>query len=121
MAYSIPYTWTERMVVAAQLNQYLRDNLAFFSTHTHTGANGDGSDTLAISLTATGQGVQAMPDTESSPSSIGILQRKADTLEYHNGATIVVLTADYGPVGTYGSARTLGTGANQAAAGNHTH
>ena len=118
MAYSIPFSWTERMVVAAQLNQYLRDNLAFLSTHTHSGVSGDGSDTLAISLTTTGQGIQAMPDKAVSPSSVGILQRKGDNLEYYNGAVVQLNESSSANVA---SPRQLGLGATVAAAGNHTH
>lgn len=119
MAWTIPYTWEERMVSAGQLNQYLRDNLDFLSTHTHSGASGDGSDTLAISYTGTNQGTQAMPDTTVSPSSVGILQRKGDNLEYYNGSAVVQLNESSSA--NVASPRKLGTGATDASAGNHTH
>ena len=48
MAWTAPRTWTDdEVVTAALLNTHLRDNMLFLSTHTHSGAAGDGNDELA--------------------------------------------------------------------------
>ena len=118
MAWSISFSWEERMVTANQLDQYLRDNLEFLSTHGHSGADGDGSNTLAVSLTATNQGIQTMPDNEESPSVTGRLHRNGTDLEYYNGSTVVQLNESSSA--NVASPRKLGTGATVAAAGDHT-
>lgn len=47
MAYSSPRTWVDQETPSAEdFNTQIRDNLNALSTHTHTGAAGDGSATL---------------------------------------------------------------------------
>ena len=46
MSWTAPRTWvTDEIPTAAQLNAHVRDNLLALSTHTHSGAAGDGSAT----------------------------------------------------------------------------
>jgi len=48
MAWTAPKTWaTGDLVTAALLNTHLKDNLLALSTHTHSGAAGDGNDELS--------------------------------------------------------------------------
>ena len=48
MAWTAPKTWaTGDLVTAALLNTHLKDNLLVLSTHTHSGAAGDGNDELS--------------------------------------------------------------------------
>ena len=47
MAWSAPKTWVDQETPSAEdFNTQIRDNLNALSTHTHTGAAGDGSATL---------------------------------------------------------------------------
>mgnify|MGYP003674892765 FL=1 len=106
------------MTTAAVLNVQLRDNLNVLSTHAHTGAAGMGSATLSgVSVAALATPTLAAQG--SSPGTSGQLLRKGTTLEWYNGSAVVGLYAD-GAAGV-ATLRTLGTGATQAAAGNHTH
>ena len=57
-------------------------------------------------------------DQSANPSTAGRIQRNGNELLYY-GSALVQLTGD-AAAGT-ASARTLGTGATQASAGNHTH
>lgn len=106
------------MVTGAIMNTYVRDNLNALSTHAHSGSAGDGSGTLDGASLGT-LTVPQMADQSGSPSTAGRLQRNSTNLEYYNGSAVVGLYAD-GVIGT-ATLRTLGTGATQAAAGNHTH
>ena len=48
MAWTTPRTWTSgEVLTAANFNTYISDNLSFLGTHTHTGAAGNGSATVA--------------------------------------------------------------------------
>lgn len=118
MAWTAPKSWTSTMVTAAILNTHVRDNLSVLSTHAHSGAAGMGSATLSgVSLAALA--VPTLADQSGSPAVAGRLQRNGNNLEYYNGSAVVGLYAD-GAAGV-ATLRTLGTGATQAAAGNHTH
>ena len=118
MAWYTPKSWTSTMVSAAMLNQQIRDNMNVLSTHAHSGAAGMGSSTLSgpsiAALT-----IPVLADQSGSPGTAGRLQRNGNNLEWYNGSAVVGLYAD-GPAGT-ATLRTLGTGSQQAAAGNHTH
>ena len=105
------------MVSASDLNAQIKANEDVLSAHAHSGAAGNGSATLSgVSLTAVEVLVLAAPD--GSPSTAGQLRRVGNNLEYY-GAALVGLYAD--AVAGTASLRTLGSGAQQAAAGNHTH
>ena len=106
------------MAVAGDLNTHIRDNLLVLSTHAHSGAAGMGSSTLSeVSLSALA--VPVLADQSGSPATAGRLQRNGNNLEYYNGSAVVGLYAD--AITSRASLRTLGSGAQQAAPGNHTH
>jgi len=106
------------MVTAGDLNTHIRDNLLVLSTHAHSDAAGMGSSTLSgVSLSALTR--PTLADQSGSPGVTGRIQRNGNNLEYYNGSAVVGLYAD-GAAGV-ATLRTLGTGAAQAAAGNHTH
>ena len=118
MAWSAPLTWTSTMVTAAQLNIYVRDNESAVSGHAHTGGAGDGSATLSgVSLAALA--IPVLADQSGSPATAGRLQRNGNNLEYYNGSAVVGLYGD--AVTSRASLRTLGSGAQQAAPGDHSH
>ena len=105
------------MVSASDLNAQIKANFEELSAHAHSAAVGNGSSTLSgVSLSALVSPVLAAPG--GSPGSVGQLQRVGNNLEYY-GAALVGLYAD--AVAGTASLRTLGSGAQQAAAGNHTH
>lgn len=106
------------MVTGAIMNTQIRDNLDVLGTHAHSGAGGMGSATLS-GITLTALAVPQFADQSGSPSTAGRLQRNGNNLEYYNGSAVVGLYAD-GPIDV-ATLRTIGTGALQAAAGNHTH
>ena len=118
MAWTAPRSWTSSMVTAAMFNTDIKANSDALSGHEHSGDPGDGSATLSgVSLSALVTPVLASQG--SSPGTAGMLLRKGNNLEYHNGSDVVGLYAD-GVAGT-ATLRTIGTGSTQAAAGNHTH
>ena len=105
------------MVTSTILNAQIKANFEELSAHAHSDAVGNGSSTLSgVSLTAVEVLVLAAPG--GSPSTPGQLRRVGNNLEYF-GAALVGLYAD--AVAGTASLRTLGSGAQQAAAGNHTH
>lgn len=114
MAWTAPSTVTTNQIVTAALwNQQVRDNLLALSTHAHTGAAGDGNDEM------TGLDFLNFDDLAASPATSGRAQRNGANLEYYNGSAVVKVTEADAASGA--SPRSLGTGATQAAAGNHTH
>ena len=120
MAWTAPLTWSETMVTASLMNTYIRDNFLALSTHTHTGAAGDGGSVLDVGGTYTGQTNMALnSNTEATFVWAGDLRRVNTNLRYYNGTDVVQLDSDASV--SMPSVRTLGTGATQAAAGNHTH
>ena len=118
MAWTTPLTWNESMVTNTLMNTHLRDNLDALSLHTHTGAPGDGSNNINTGQTFNNQTNMTLNSNTTPMITVGELRRVNDELRYNNGS-VVLLTADGVP--SMGSVRPLGTGANQAAAGNHTH
>lgn len=106
------------MATAALMNTHIKANFDVLSTHAHSGAAGMGASSLSgVSLSALT--VPQFADQSGSPATGGRIQRNGNNMEYHNGSAVVGLYAD----GASGVAtlRTLGTGATQASAGNHTH
>ena len=121
MAWTTPLDWTgisNDIVTAAQLNQQVRDNLNVLSTHTHTGAAGQGGATMT-GLTLSALGVLTFANQSANPDAAGELQRNGNDLLWY-GSAVVNLTAADASAGT-ASLRTLGTTSVKAAAGNHTH
>jgi len=106
------------MVGAGDLNTHIRDNLLVLSTHAHSGAAGMGSSTLS-GVSIAGLVAPVLASQGSDPATAGMLLQKSNLLEYYNGSAMVGLYADGAP--SLATLRTLGTGARQAAAGNHTH
>ena len=106
------------MVTGVIMNTQIRDNLIILDNHAHSGAGGMGSATLS-GVTLTALAVPQFADQSGSPSTAGRLQRNGNNLEYYNGSAVIGLYAD-GPINV-ATLRTIGTGALQAAAGNHTH
>ena len=114
MAWTIPRTWVDKEVVTkAIMDTHVRDNLNALSTHAHTGAAGDGNDELS------GIDLIQFDDVAISPDAAGELQRKGSNLEWYGAAVVAITQAD--AAAATASPRTLGTGAQQAAAGDHTH
>ena len=118
MAWTTPKSWTSTMVTAALMNTHIKANLDVLSSHAHSGAAGMGASTLS-GVTLTALVSPQLADQSGSPSVAGRLQRNGTNLEYYNGSAVVGLYSD-GATGV-ATLRTLGTGATQAAAGNHTH
>ena len=117
MAWVTPLTFDSTMVTSTIMNEQLKGNLDMLSSHAHTGAAGLGSSTLsglAISALAS----PTFADQSGSPSATGTLQRNGYNLEYNNGSVVGFYADGASGVATL---RTIGTGATQAAAGNHTH
>ena len=114
MAWTSPRTWVAAEVITAALfNTHIRDNLLALSGHGHSGAAGDGAMALASLSTVD------LADQSGSPAQAGRLQRNGAVLEYYNSAVVYPGEAD--GITSHGSLRTLGSGAQQAAAGDHTH
>ena len=123
MAWTAPKTWTANEVITASgsgsLNEQVRDNLLVLNTHAHSGAAGNGASTLS-SITLSGLNTVTFADQSGNPSTNGRLQRNGANILYYDGTSAIDLTAADQSAGT-ASLRSLGTGATQAAAGNHTH
>jgi hypothetical protein len=121
MAWTAPKTWGIELVDASQMNAQLKDNLTVLSTHTHTGAAGFGSTSLAVTVLSTSsQTIWSFVDQEANPSTNGHLQRNSNDLLYYNGSAVLNLTAG-DQAAAVASMRTIGTSSTSAAAGNHTH
>jgi hypothetical protein len=104
MAWTVPRLWTTgELVNASLLNTHVRDNLLAQSTHGHTGVAGDGAQLTHASMTG-----QTTDDHHAEDHA---------TRHEPGGADAMTVDAAAGA----GSLRTPGTGAQQAAAGNHTH
>ena len=120
MAWTTPRDWTgisNDIVTAAMLNVDVRDNLTVLSTHTHTGAAGQGGASMS-GLTLTALGSLTFADTEN-PDAAGEMRRNGNDLLFY-GSSLVNLTAADASAGT-ASLRSLGTTSVKAAAGDHTH
>jgi hypothetical protein len=112
MAWSTPRTWVAgELADEILLNLHIRDQLNFLSTHSHTGAAGNGNDELS--------GVDRITmDSIGNPGTTRRLQASGANLLW--GAADFNVTNEDPVAGTAGL-RSLGTGAQQAIAGNHTH
>lgn len=123
MAWTAPKTWATDEVITASgtgsLNEQIRDNMNVVSTHAHSGSAGDGSATLT-GVAVSGVDSITFDDEAGDPSVNGTLQRNGANLKYFDGSSAIDTTSSDQAAGT-ASLRTLGTGATQAAAGNHTH
>ena len=124
MAWTAPRDWSDNtavpdgIVTAAMLNTDVRDNLGVLSTHTHTGAAGQGGTSMS-GLTLASLATLTFANQSANPDAAGELQRNGNDLLWY-GASVVNLTAADASAGT-ASLRTLGTTSVKAAAGNHTH
>ena len=142
MVWTAPRTWAVGDVVtAALLNLHLRDESLAVDQHGHDGSAGDGDTTMGdlVKTTFTDAAAPAAPgagktavyavsgrphyragaggsDTEISDANDLHSENHASRHE-PSGADVMTVDA---AVGT-GSLRTLGSGALQAAVGNHTH
>jgi len=121
MGWTTPRDWTgisSDIVTSQMLNVDLRDNLNTLSTHTHTGAAGQGGTTMT-GLTLSAIGILTFANQSANPDAAGELQRNGNDLLWY-GSAVQNLTAADASAGT-ASLRTLGTTSVKAAAGNHTH
>ena len=143
MAWTAPRTWTVgQLVKATDLNTHLKDNMAVLDAHGHRPAiSGDGGASLGnlgeASFTdisapsAPGNGLTVLYAVSSRlhyrPGAAGSDTEISDANDLHaedhasrhepSGADVMTVDAAVG----VGSLRTLGSGALQAAAGNHSH
>ncbi len=117
MAWASPLSWSESMVTAAIMNQHIRDNFLALSTHNHDGTAGNGGTTLQ--LPTLNPNTIPFVDQTIDPSWAYGMQRNGNDLVFHNGTVACYLTGN--GAAAQPSARTLGTGATQAAAGDHIH
>ena len=138
MVFTAPRTWAVgEKATAVLLNLHMRDNFLAVDQHGHGGSAGDGGTTLGALVKATladaaapaapGAGKTVVSAVSSRPhfraGAAGADTTLADKDEVHasshdpGGADTMAVDA---AIGT-GSLRTLGSGAQQAAAGNHGH
>ena len=117
MAWTAPKSWGSLMVTHTELSAQIKDNLTALSTHNHSGSAGAGSASVAATVLSS-QNYFPFADQSANPSTAGRLQRNGSELLWYDSA-LKQLTSDAAT--SVGSARTLGTGSTQAAAGNHTH
>ena len=121
MAWTTPRDWTgisDNIVTAAMLNVDVRDNLTVLSSHSHTGAAGQGASSMS-GLTLAALATLTFADQSANPDAAGELQRNGNDLLWY-GSSVVNLTAADASAGT-ASLRSLGTTSVKAAAGDHTH
>jgi|TARA_Y100000310_G_scaffold269483_1_gene282682 hypothetical protein len=117
MVWTTPRTWVSGEVVTAGImNTHVRDQFTFFSVHLHDGNAGQGSAHLGG---VSGISHIVFSDSTADPTGIGEMQMNGTLLKYHDGTGVILLGRD-AAAGT-ASFRTLGAGATQAAAGDHTH
>ena len=142
MVWTAPKTWAVgEAVTAAQLNQHLRDNMLVLDAHGHDGSAGNGDTTLgnlvkatftdAAAPSAPGAGLTVIYAVSGRlhyrPGAAGSDTQISDANDLHaedhasrhepSGADTMAVDAVAGT----GSLRTLGSGPQNAAAGNHTH
>ena len=121
MAWTTPRDWTgisDDVVTSEMLNVDVRDNLTVLSSHSHTGAAGQGASSMS-GLTLAALVTLTFADQSANPDAAGELQRNGNDLKWY-GASVVNLTAADASAGT-ASLRSLGTTSVKAAAGNHSH
>ena len=101
MAWTTPRDWASgELVTHTLINQQLRDNLSVLSSHTHSGAAGDGSSALADVDTVTFDHQGSDPSAPSSGH--GTVYFKSDGLYFRNtggSATRLALSSDTLTVG----------------------
>ena len=101
MAWTTPADWTDgQLVTHTVMNQQIKDNMAFLSTHTHSGAAGDGSSGLTSVDTVTFDHQGSDPSAPSSGH--GTVYFKSDGLYFRNtggSATRLALSSDSLTVG----------------------
>jgi hypothetical protein len=101
MAWTTPADWTNgQLVTHTVMNQQIKDNMAFLSTHTHSGAAGDGSSALADVDTVTFDHQGSDPSAPSAGH--GTIYFKSDGLYFRNtggSATRLALSSDVLTVG----------------------
>jgi hypothetical protein len=123
MAWTAPATWSTDQIVMASgsgsLNEQVRDNFLALDQHAHTGAAGDGNNTLTGVTISNTAGFQ-FADQTADPSVTGTIQRNGSNILYYDGSSAIDLTASDQAAGT-ASLRSLGTSGTVAAAGNHSH
>ena len=112
MAWTTPRRWVGGdMATAAILNTHIRDNLLVLSTHAHAGGAGDGNDELS--------GLDFLQlDSIGAASVAGQLKRNINHITWGAGGYVISNVDD---VAGTACLRTVGTGAQQVAAGNHAH
>ena len=112
MAWTAPRTWkVGEQATYTLLNTHVKGNLDALSPHAHTGAAGDGNDEI------TGLDLVHL-DSIGAAGTAGHLKRNGNSLTWGAGGYVITNVDD---VAGTACLRTLGTGAQQAAAGNHTH
>ena len=121
MVWTTPRDWTgitNDIVTSSMLNVDIRDNMNVLSTHTHTGAAGQGGASMSgVSLAALA--TLTFADQSANPDAAGELQRNGNDILWY-GSAVVNLTQSDASAET-ASLRTLSTTSTTAAAGNHTH
>ena len=142
MVWTAPRTWvTDEIVTKALFNAEIRDNFIVVDQHGHSGAAGDGGTSLgslvketftdAAAPAAPGAGKTVVYAVSGRPryrtGAAGADTQLADASDLHtedhasrhepSGADAMAVDA----VAATGSLRTLGTGAQQGAVGNHGH
>ena len=121
MVWTTPRDWTgitNDIVTSSMLNVDIRDNMNVLSTHTHTGAAGQGGASMS-GVTLAALATLTFADQSANPDAAGELQRNGNDILWY-GSAVVNLTQSDASAGT-ASLRTLSTTSTTAAAGNHTH
>ncbi len=104
MAWTAPKTWaTGDLVTAALLNTHLKDNLLVLSTHTHSGAAGDGNDELSGVDSVVMDSIST-PSAPSSSNQIVVYDKTGRPYYRPNGGSETILMNSHGD-----SADTVGT------------
>jgi hypothetical protein len=104
MAWTAPKTWaTGDLVTAALLNTHIRDNQLVVSTHTHSGAAGDGNDELTGIDSVVMDSISA-PSAPSSSNQIILYDRLGRPYYRPNGGSETILLNSHGD-----NADTVGT------------
>ena len=113
MVWTAPRTYVANEIITHTINNLDgRDNLLVLSVHGHDGSAGEGDDVLT--------GIDSIVWDDIGSPTANQLKRNGVNLEYHNGTKVVAITEADAAAATP-SPRTIGTGALQAAAGDHGH
>ena len=99
MAWTAPKTWaTGDLVTAALLNTHLKDNLLVLSTHTHSGAAGDGNDELSGVDSVVMDSIST-PSAPSSSNQIVVYDKTGRPYYRPNGGSETLLLNSHGDSG----------------------